>query len=61
MPADEPPPTPATVTITREVAIGHAARILLNAEMITDLALMERLEHLADSWLALAHLLTPEE
>ncbi|WP_157248678.1 hypothetical protein [Nonomuraea typhae] len=34
------------------VDIANAARLLYNAETITDLALMERLERLADSWVS---------
>ncbi|MFJ5532444.1 hypothetical protein [Streptomyces sp. NPDC093261] len=50
------------IEITPSWAIGHAARLLLNAEMITDLALMKRLIELADSWITIAHLLAePDE
>lgn len=58
--ADEPTtPTPAPVPdpVTRDVALQHAARLLLAAEMLTDQALMARYESLADSWIAVAHLL----
>ena len=37
-----------------ETSLSHAARLLLNAELITDQALMQRLESLADSWIAIA-------
>lgn len=42
---------------TVEECLGNASRLLRNAETTTDLALMERLEGLSDSWRALAHLL----
>lgn len=48
-------------TISFDVAVANAARILQNAEMETNLALMERLEHLADSWLGLAGMLMGRE
>lgn len=51
--ADEP--------ITIEVALQSAARLLRNAEVETNLALMERLEKLADSWLGVAALLLQRE
>jgi hypothetical protein len=57
---DDPrPPAPAQ-PITVESALANAARLLNNAETITDLALMERLEHLADSWIAIARTIAPE-
>lgn len=53
--SDDLPDTPAsTDPITVETALGHAARLLRNAEMITDQALMQRMESLADSWIAIA-------
>ncbi|MGW2936049.1 hypothetical protein ACWDA7_30325 [Streptomyces sp. NPDC001156] len=39
---------------TADSALVNAARLLRNAEMVTDLALMQRLESLADSWIAIA-------
>ncbi|MET8335487.1 hypothetical protein ABZV14_11490 [Streptosporangium canum] len=45
------------ITTTVDIAIANAARLLYNAETITDLALMERLERLADSWVAIAQFL----
>jgi hypothetical protein len=47
--------------ISVTAAIGNAARILTNAEMETNLALMERLEKLADSWISVADLLARRE
>ncbi|NUP39181.1 MAG: hypothetical protein HOY76_19745 [Streptomyces sp.] len=53
--SDEQPAAPAAATpITSETALGHAARLLLNAELITDQALMQRFESLADSWISIA-------
>jgi hypothetical protein len=50
--------TPAPVPVTREIALGHASRLLHAAETITDQALMARYESMADSWLAMAALLS---
>lgn len=47
------PPVP-----TMESALANAARLLMNAELETNLAAMERLEGLADSWLAMARMLS---
>lgn len=47
--------------MTVDIAVSHAARLLLNAELETNLALMERVEKLADSWLSLAALLIQRE
>lgn len=47
--------------MTFEDAVSNAARLLSNAELETNLALMERLEHLADSWLALARMISERE
>lgn len=44
-------------TTTVDIAIANAARLLHNAETVTDLALMERLERLADSWVSIAEFL----
>lgn len=52
---------PAVEQMTVDRAVGHAARLLLNAELETNLALMERIEKLADSWLSLAALLIQRE
>lgn len=46
---------------TADEALANAARILRNAEVETNLATMERLESLADSWLAMANLLAERE
>ena len=48
---------PHTTSLTMDVALGNAARLLHNAETITDHALMERLEHLADTWISIAALI----
>ncbi|MFD8254687.1 hypothetical protein [Streptomyces werraensis] len=53
--ADTPEP------ITPDGAIQNAARLLRAAELETNLALMERLDELATSWLSLAHLLMERE
>lgn len=55
---DTPTPMPAAAPVTFESALGHAARLLLHAELETNLPLMERLERLADSWIAIARTLT---
>ncbi|HZF92067.1 hypothetical protein [Streptomyces sp.] len=47
--------------ITPDAAIENAARLLRAAELETNLALMERLDELATSWLGLAHLLMERE
>jgi hypothetical protein len=47
--------------ITPDAAIQNAARLLRAAELETNLALMERLDELATSWLSLAHLLMERE
>ncbi|MEU0332219.1 hypothetical protein [Streptomyces sp. NPDC006193] len=52
--------TPAQ-PITPDAAIENAARLLRAAELETNLALMERLDELATSWLSLAHLLMERE
>ncbi|MFE2969901.1 hypothetical protein ACFXKC_40790 [Streptomyces sp. NPDC059340] len=44
----------ATEPLTAESALANAARLLHNAEMVTDHSLMARLESLADSWIAIA-------
>ena len=50
--------TETTPAPTMDTALGNAARLLRNAELETNLAAMERLEGLADSWLAMARLLS---
>jgi hypothetical protein len=52
---------PTHTTLTFDEAIANASRLLINAETITDLALMERLEHLAGSWIDIATLLHERE
>ena len=47
--------------ITSNSALVNASRLLHQAEMITDLAVMERIESLADSWIAIAHLCAQRE
>ncbi|MGX1221995.1 hypothetical protein [Streptomyces ambofaciens] len=47
--------------VTPDDAIENAARLLRAAELETNLALMERLDELATSWLSLAHLLMERE
>ncbi|MGW0495054.1 hypothetical protein ACWD0Z_06325 [Streptomyces sp. NPDC003007] len=47
--------------VTPDAAIENAARLLRAAEVETNLALMERLDELATSWLSLAHLLMERE
>jgi hypothetical protein len=54
---EQPTPAAGTAAVTVHSAIENAARILRNAEMVTDQALMERLEALADSWNSLARTL----
>ncbi|MFJ5259098.1 hypothetical protein ACIQAC_01305 [Streptomyces sp. NPDC088387] len=49
------------MTLTVEQALANAARLLEQAEMETNLALMERLDELASSWLGMAHLLMEKE
>lgn len=52
---DEQPLAPtAAEPITADSALANAGRLLLNAEMITDHSLMQRLESLADSWISIA-------
>jgi len=48
---------PAPPPVTVDGAIDNAARLLRMAELETNLALMERLDELAATWLSLAHLL----
>lgn len=55
MPASERASQVAMPTI--ETALTNAARLLHAAELETNLATMERLEKLADSWTAIASLL----
>jgi hypothetical protein len=57
-PADEPAKDGGLEVLSISGALGNAVRILRNAEMERDLALMERLTDLADSWLGVAALIT---
>lgn len=47
--------------LTSHGALRNAARLLYAAELETNLALMERLENLADSWMAIASMLVAVE
>ncbi|MGA4942155.1 hypothetical protein [Streptomyces cinereoruber] len=47
--------------MTTEAALANAARLLGNAELETNLAAMERIEALADSWVAIARALIEKE
>ncbi|MET9467778.1 hypothetical protein ABZY44_23845 [Streptomyces sp. NPDC006544] len=48
--------------MTADEAIGHAARLLAQAELeLTNLPLMERLDDLAASWLSIAAIMTERE
>ncbi len=46
---------------TYEQAMLNAARLLNNAEMETDLAKMQRLESLADSWIGIAGIIMAKD
>lgn len=47
--------------LTVDGSLSNAARLLLNAEVVTDHSLMQRLESLADSWIAIARTLMERE
>lgn len=47
--------------VSTDEALGNATRLLQMAEAETNLALMERLEKLADSWVQIAALLADRE
>lgn len=47
--------------MTFDEAIANAARLLQAAELETNLAMMERLEKLADSWVSIANLIRERE
>jgi hypothetical protein len=49
------------IEITFGSALNNAARLLNNAEMECDLNKMERYEHLADSWVAIAGIIFAKE
>ena len=60
--SDEQTPAPtAPAVLTADLALANAARLLLNAEVVTDHSLMQRLESLADSWIAIARTLMERE
>lgn len=59
--ADDSAPIEPDDLPTPEGALRNAVRLLRNAELETNLALMERLEGLADSWLAVSHLIAERE
>lgn len=46
-----------TTPLTTDVALANAARILYHAEGETNLASMERLDDLANTWISIAALL----
>lgn len=54
---DRAPAPSATDPLTVDSSLAHAARLLLNAEVVTDHSLMQRLESLADSWISIARTL----
>ncbi|MER8030723.1 hypothetical protein ABTZ78_17390 [Streptomyces bauhiniae] len=56
MSSETPPAPAASAPITVNGALAQAARLLRNAEMISDHALMLRTESLADSWASLARI-----
>jgi hypothetical protein len=58
--SQQPQHTVLTVP-TIDTALVAASRLLNAAEMETNLALMERLEKLADSWVSIAGLLVQRE
>ena len=49
----------AQETVTFQSALATAARLLHHAELECDLAKMERIEKLADSWISIASMLKP--
>ncbi|MFE6282443.1 hypothetical protein [Streptomyces sp. NPDC057877] len=52
---------PVAEPVTFDRAVGNAVRLLYAAETETNLALMERLEGLVDSWLNVADLIQERE
>jgi hypothetical protein len=55
---DDQTPAPASADpLTVDGTLANAARLLLNAEVVTDHSLMQRLEALADSWISIARTL----
>lgn len=57
MSGEVPLTNPSVTAVTTDTALLNAVRLLQNAETITDLTLMQRLNDLADSWLEIAALL----
>lgn len=55
--AEGPQPAVQEPPLTVDAALANAARLLHNAELEPNLPLTERLEHLADSWIAVARTL----
>lgn len=60
-PGIDDPRGPTTEAPTVDTALGHAARLLLAAEMTTDLTLMDRLVSTADSWTMIARTLAERD
>lgn len=54
---EEATPVTHIDVISVEIALTHACRLLHMAELETNLAVMERFEKLADSWMGMAALL----
>lgn len=50
-----------STAVTVEQALAEAARLLRHAELETNLAVMERIEGLADSWVSIARLLIEKD
>jgi len=57
MATEDTPAQPLAERVTVDSALDNASRLLRNAELETNLPLMERLERLADSWIAIARTL----
>jgi len=58
--SEQPAAGTAPGTVTFQGALADAARLLHHAELECDLAKMERIEKLADSWINIASLLKPD-
>ena len=59
--SDASPTLPIAEVHTIDSALSNAGRLLHAAEVETNLATMERLEKLADSWVSIAGLLCQRE
>ena len=59
--SEQPSADTSRETVTFQLALSNAARLLRYAEMECDLAKMERIEKLADSWINIASMLKPED